>query len=68
MNERIKELMIQSGAYSYYDIDENIEGDKTPMIKFAELIVKECATFADKCRDMELSFPGDYIKGMFGVK
>lgn len=42
MNERIRELMKQSGAYSYYDINEGVDGDELPMVKFAELIVKDC--------------------------
>lgn len=43
MNERIKELMIQSGAYEHYEINEGVDGDELPMVKFAELIVRECA-------------------------
>lgn len=43
MNQRIQELMKQSGAYDYYEVNEGVDGDEQPMIKFAELIVKECA-------------------------
>jgi len=42
MNERIKELMIKSGAFDHYEINEGVEGDELPMVKFAELIVQEC--------------------------
>jgi hypothetical protein len=42
MNERLKELLKQSGAYDYYEVNEGVEGDEKPMEKFAELIVKEC--------------------------
>ena len=44
MNERIKELMIESGAYDHYEINEGVNGDEKPMEKFAELIARECAS------------------------
>jgi hypothetical protein len=47
MNERIKELMEQSGAYDYYEVNEGVDGDEQPMIKFAELIVRECLSLGD---------------------
>lgn len=41
MNEKMKELLKQSGLQPYYDAQEgHIE-------KFAELIVKECANLCD---------------------
>jgi len=43
MNERIKELCIQSGAWEHYEINEGVDGDELPMQRFAELIVNECA-------------------------
>lgn len=46
MNKRIKELMIQSGAYDHYEINEGVNGDELPMVKFAELIIRECAQLA----------------------
>ena len=46
MNERIKELMVKSGAYDHYEINEGVNGDELPMVKFAELIVRECAKIA----------------------
>lgn len=42
MHERIKELMIESGAYEHYEINEGVNGDELPMVKFAELIIQEC--------------------------
>ena len=47
MNKRIKELMIKSGAYDHYEINEGVNGDELPMVKFAELIVKECLEWCD---------------------
>ena len=42
MNERIKELCIKSGAWDHYEVNEGVEGDELPMVKFAELIIQEC--------------------------
>ena len=42
MNERIRELMVKSGAYDHYEVNEGVDGDELPMVKFAELIVREC--------------------------
>ena len=42
MNQRIRELMIKSGAFDYYEVNEGVDGDEKPMEKFAELIIKEC--------------------------
>ena len=49
MNERIKELAEQAGiavwgAYAVYMYDPKDTLDSTVMAKFAELIVRECAT------------------------
>jgi hypothetical protein len=67
MNERIKELMVKSGAYDHYEINEGVNGDELPMVKFAELIVRECC---DVLYDNEL---GGYqvnhvLKEHFGVE
>lgn len=48
MNERLKELMIESGAYDYYEINEGVAGDEQPMIKLVELVVKECASMCER--------------------
>ena len=57
MNERIKDLMIQSGAYDHYEINEGVDGDELPMVKFAELIVKECSKYIED----KFDFCGDEI-------
>jgi hypothetical protein len=41
VNERIRELCIQSGAFEHYEINEGVDGDEIPMQRFAELIVQE---------------------------
>jgi hypothetical protein len=45
MNERIKELMEQAGLYDF--VIESM-GINEEMEKFAELIVRECISMADK--------------------
>ena len=45
MNERIRKLVVQAGLD---DADFPIENwDNVPLAKFAELIVKECASIVD---------------------
>jgi hypothetical protein len=64
MNERIKQLARQStGASTIYMLEEE-------WLKFAELIVKECA---DKCLEMAYVNPGPHhyaamLKENFGVE
>ena len=41
MNGLIKLLMVESGAYDYYEINEGFNDDEGPMVKFAESIVNE---------------------------
>ncbi len=53
MNERIKELAEQAGAWEYYEINEGVDGDEKPLEKFAELIVQECANFVREEYDHE---------------
>ena len=50
MNERIKELLKQSGAYDHYQIMEGLRSDEKPIEKFAQLIILECAEVAGKTR------------------
>jgi len=45
MNERIKELLKQSGLQPYYDAQEG------QIEKFAELIVRECAEVGYRTHD-----------------
>jgi hypothetical protein len=49
MNERIRELCIQSGAYEHYEVNEGVNGDELPMQRFAELIVRECLQKIKTC-------------------
>ena len=67
MNERLKELLKQSGAYDYYEVNEGVEGDEKPMEKFAELIVKECLNNMENCEG-DLDFAIWKTKQDFGVK
>lgn len=72
MNKRIKELMIKSGAYDHYEVNEGVNGDELPMVKFAELIVRECAKAADEgLAEVTMKgpeWPSHYIKKHFGVE
>ena len=76
MNERIKELMVKSGAYDHYEINEGVNGDELPMVKFAELIVKECARLARNTNLEDvgggdgavLRAAGEQIEKHFGVE
>jgi len=72
MNKRIKELAEQAGiavwgdAVYMYDPKDTL--DSTVMTKFAELIIKECASqvnFTDLGRGMPY---GDLILKHFGVE
>lgn len=48
MNERIKELAKQSGAWDYYEINEGVDGDEKPLKDFAELIVRKAMDYASR--------------------
>ena len=70
MNERIRELLNESGLQPYYDAQQkSIE-------KFAQLIVKQCGYYADIFEsigcpvdmDPTETKPSDYIKKHFGVE
>ncbi len=72
MNERILELAEQAGiavwgdaVYMYHPSDTL---DSTVMAKFAELIVQECATIADKDSSQPCASYGELIKQHFGVE
>jgi len=68
MNERIKDLMIKSGAFDHYEVNEGVNGDELPMVKFAELIIRECATIMDKDVDHPYNSRGSILKYHFGVE
>ena len=76
MNERIRELAEQAG----YDIKPFYKGEDNYQIphykdetleKFAELIIRECATIADEYDLPKMSGPGmiiaNRIRDQFGV-
>ena len=60
MNERIKKLKEQATSYTWNGNDVTEELDEQ---KFAELIVRECASMADFADKN----PGDYVLKHFGV-
>ena len=69
MNEKIKELALQAGGSHYPDVNT------TQLVKFAELIVRECAdTVTDRCEMRNESdvkraeYHAKRIKEHFGVK
>ena len=61
MNERIRELCIQSGAFEHYEINEGVDGDEIPMQRFAELLVRECAEVSEQSQWLEAK--GEYYEG-----
>jgi hypothetical protein len=70
MNERIRQLAIQSGLNAPYGSDH--EGLRDfDYRKFAELIIRECSTIADKWvddTDNGQNYPSEMIQQHFGVK
>jgi hypothetical protein len=70
MTERIRELAIQSGLNAPYGSDH--EGLRDfDYRKFAELIIRECSTIADKWvddTDNGQNYPSEMIQQHFGVK
>jgi len=70
MNERIRELAIQSGLNAPYGSDH--EGLRDfDYRNFAELIIRECSTIADKWvddTDNGQNYPSEMIQQHFGVK
>ena len=61
MNKRIEKLMIESGLFSY-------DGDMGQYEKFAELIVRECASVVKKEMDYDANWCDDKILKHFGVE
>jgi len=61
MNKRIKELAEQAGAGW-----GNLDPSWVDLEKFAELIVRECATVARKCENANYS--GTAIEEHFGLR
>jgi hypothetical protein len=71
MNERIKELVVQSGNGQFHNgkcyphIGSRTLEDWT---KFAELIIRECAEVMDKDMDHPYVSRGSILKHHFGVE
>lgn len=63
MNKRILEIYKLSN-----DFDEEEMEHFFNAVKFAELIVQDCATIADKCVQERLDYPGARIKEHFGIE
>jgi hypothetical protein len=73
MNERIKELAMQSGFRNYngpHLFSPYIEGMELDdeLEEFAQLIIKECAKVADDRYDTGFCPVGSFIKEHFGVE
>jgi len=73
MNERIRELALQAGALLSpgYNVEYTVKHvDSDVLAKFAELIVQECADFADEHNDFSEGVTlgvGRALKKHFGV-
>lgn len=67
MNEHIENLMYQAGLTAQGCWDEMDEYDRTAILKFAELIVRECADIAT-INAHQYQPPGDFVLKHFGVK
>jgi len=59
MNEKIREIALEAGGSTYPEVNT------TQLIKFAELIIRECANIADIAEPFLAS---DLIKQHFGVE
>lgn len=68
MNERIKELLKQSGAYDHYEIMEGLRSDEKPIEKFAQLIVQECCALIAPSQEHSDDASLPYIGGAEGVE
>jgi hypothetical protein len=66
MHKRIQELAEQTGFR--YDNGEWQFGDDSDVQKFAELIVKECATMVFNSHPEDLPFVGGKMLVHFGIK
>ena len=73
MNERIKELAYKAGLHNHLWLDIPDSDDVLDTVKFAELIVRECARIGElkeqgyEDYDPNLSV-GWYMKQYFGVE
>jgi hypothetical protein len=73
MNERIKELAEQAGMVKFppsieTELQKNILFGDQHIEKFAELIIKECASAVNSRDDSDTGFWANIIKQHFGVE
>ena len=68
MNERIKELAYKAGLHNHLWLDIPDSDDVLDTVKFAELIVRECASIADEPTSQPFDSYGKKIKQHFGVE
>ena len=69
MNERIRELADEAAKFSaVMALPTGEPGDKLFVEKFAELIVRECASIADEPTSQPFDSYGKKIKEHFGVE
>jgi hypothetical protein len=73
MNERIKELAEQAGMVKFppsieTELQKNILFGDQHIEKFAELIIKECASAVNSRDDSDTGFWANIIKEHFGVE
>lgn len=65
MNERIKELIAQATRIIEPN-DPDYKHEIFDKEKFAELIVRMCADYADMAYDARCDYPGDYVAEAMG--
>ena len=73
MNERIRELAYKAGLHNHLWLDISDSDDVLDTVKFAELIVRECAHMAESFHHHQYDFTGnlelhEFIKTHFGVE
>ena len=73
MNERIIDLYEQASLFASEEENPTKSYKDRVMIKFAELIVRECANMAESFHHHQYDFTGnlelhEFIKTHFGVK
>lgn len=69
MNERIKELVGQAKFIAEETINKKISKNAELDAfadKFAQLIVRECADYADMAFNARCAYPGDYVAESMG--
>ena len=73
MNRRIRELAIEADVWCDQNVKDDADYNAEWEQKFAELIVRECATMAESFHHHQYDFTGnlelhEFIKEHFGVE